>query len=70
MVMVFQLICEEQHIIISSLQIKELLLLNTIMGFVWRMVMVFQLICEEQHIILNSLQIKDLLLLNLVMEFV
>jgi hypothetical protein len=34
MVMVFRLICEEQHIILSSLQIKELLLLNMVMGFV------------------------------------
>jgi hypothetical protein len=50
------------------LLIKEMLLLNAIMGFVWRKVKVFQLIWKEQHIIRNSPQIKDLLQLSIPTE--
>jgi hypothetical protein len=52
------------------LLINELLLLNTIMGFVWRMGKVFRLILKEQHIISNLLLIKDMLLLKTIMGFV
>jgi hypothetical protein len=60
----FRLICKEQHIIINSLQIKEFLLLNSILAFVCKLAQAFGLICKEQHITINSLQIKELLMLR------
>jgi hypothetical protein len=52
------------------LLIKDLLLLNTVMGFVCIKVKVLKLILKEQHIILNLLLIKNMLLLNSIMDFV
>jgi hypothetical protein len=52
--LVFHEICEWQHIILNSQQIKGMLLGNTIMGYVFLMDLVFHEICEWQHIILNS----------------
>jgi hypothetical protein len=69
-VKVLELIFEEQHIIINLLQIKDLLLLNAIMGFVCVKVKVLELISKEQHIILALLQIKDRLLLKTIMVVV
>jgi hypothetical protein len=56
--------------ILNWLQIKEMLLLNSIMDFVWKMAKAFRLISEEQRIIINWQQIKDLLLLKPIMEIV
>jgi hypothetical protein len=70
MAKVFGLIWKEQHIILNSLQIKDLLMLNAIIDFVCRKAQALGLIWKEQHITLNSLQIKELLMLNSIMDFV
>jgi hypothetical protein len=67
---VFQLILKEQHIILNLLLIKEMLLLNSIMGFVCTMANVLQKILKVQPIISNLLLIKDILMLNSIMDFV
>jgi hypothetical protein len=41
-----------------------MLMLNTILDFVWGMATVFRLIYKEQHTIINWPQINDMLLLN------
>jgi hypothetical protein len=46
-----------------------MLLLNTVLGFVYIKVKVLKLILKEQHIILNLLLIKNMLLLNSIMGF-
>jgi hypothetical protein len=49
---------------------KELLMLNSIRGFVCIKVKVLKLILNEQHIIINLLLIKSMLLLNTIMGIV
>jgi hypothetical protein len=46
----------------NSLQIKDLLLLKTVMEFVCIMAKAFRLMRSEPHIFSNSLKIKDFLL--------
>ena len=53
---------------LNLLLIKEMLLLNSIMGIAWRKVKVFRNIWKEPHIILNLLLIKEMLLLNSIMR--
>jgi hypothetical protein len=69
-VKVLELILKEQHIISNLLLIKELLLLNTIMGIVCLKVKVLEFILNQQHIILNLLLITEMLLLNLIMGII
>jgi hypothetical protein len=49
---------------------QSLMLLNQMMGIVWRMLKVFELILTEEHIVLNFLLIKELLLVTSVMGLV
>jgi hypothetical protein len=60
----------KQFMITNLMQIKEMLLLNSIMEFVWRMAAVFGWISRKQPIITNLLQIKEMLMLNSYMDFV
>jgi hypothetical protein len=67
---VLELILKEQHIISNLLLIKGMLLLKSIMDYVYMRVKVFKLMVTDKPIISNLLLITDMLLLNSIMGIV